>query len=116
MLEKFTWYKQSAYKWKGEGITVYIDPWGLRAQEEPADVVFITHAHSDHFQPTDIQKIRKKTTQIVAPRDVAEKLTGEVNATKPGGSVHAAGIRRQTDPADSTVEHRLQPQPKSNNG
>ena len=59
MLEKFTWYKQSAYKWKGEGITVYIDPWGLGAQEEPADVIFITHAHSDHFEPTDIEKIRK---------------------------------------------------------
>src|SRR5438067_1769975 len=95
MLEKFTWYKQSAYKWKGEGITVYIDPWGLRAQEEPADVVFITHAHSDHFEPTDIEKIRKKTTQFVAPRDVAEKLTGEVKAIKPGESLEAAPIKVQ---------------------
>ena len=42
MLEKFTWYKQSAYKWKGDGITIYVDPWGLREKEEPADVVFIT--------------------------------------------------------------------------
>ncbi len=87
MLEKFTWYKQSAYKWKGEGITVYIDPWGLRAQEEPADVIFITHAHSDHFEPADIEKIRKKTTQFVAPRDVADKLTGNVKAIRPGESM-----------------------------
>ena len=84
MLEKFTWYKQSAYKWKGEGITVYIDPWGLRKQEEPADVVFITHAHGDHFEPEDIAKIRKNTTQFVAPRDVADNLEGKVKAIKPG--------------------------------
>jgi L-ascorbate metabolism protein UlaG (beta-lactamase superfamily) len=86
MLEKFTWYKQSAYKWKGEGITVYIDPWGLKDKEEPADVVFITHAHADHFEPADIAKIRKTTTQFVAPHDVAEKLEGQVKAIKPGES------------------------------
>jgi L-ascorbate metabolism protein UlaG (beta-lactamase superfamily) len=115
MLEKFTWYKQSAYKWKGEGITVYIDPWGLRAQEEPADVIFITHAHADHFEPTDIEKIRKKTTQFVAPRDVAEKLQGNVKAIKPGEALDVVGIKFQTVPAYSTVEHRLQTHPKSNN-
>jgi L-ascorbate metabolism protein UlaG (beta-lactamase superfamily) len=115
MLEKFTWYKQSAYKWKGDGITVYIDPWGLRAQEEPADVVFITHAHADHFEPTDIEKIRKKTTQFIAPRDVANNLTGTVKAIKPGESLDVAGIKFQTVPAYSTVEHRLQTHPKSNN-
>lgn len=115
MLEKFTWYKQSAYKWKGDGLTIYIDPWGLRAKEEPADVVFITHAHSDHFEPEDIAKIRKSTTQFVAPRDVAEKLEGKVKAIKPGESAEVAGIKFETVPAYSTVEHRLQTHPKSNN-
>jgi len=115
MLEKFTWYKQSAYKWKGEGITIYIDPWGLTANEEPADVVFITHAHSDHFEPQDIAKIRKSTTQFVAPRDVAEKLKGKVNAIKPGELLEVAGIKVETVPAYSTVPHRLQTHPKSNN-
>jgi L-ascorbate metabolism protein UlaG (beta-lactamase superfamily) len=115
MLEKFTWYKQSAYKWKGEGITVYIDPWGLRDEEEPADVVFITHAHADHFEPTDIEKIQKKPTQFVAPRDVAEKLSGNVKAIKPAESLEVAGIKVETVPAYSTVEHRLQTHPKSNN-
>ena len=115
MHEKLTWYKQSAYKWKDDGITVYIDPWGLRAQEEPADVIFITHAHADHFEPTDIEKIRKKTTQFVAPRDVADNLAGNVKAIKPGESLDVAGIKFETVPAYSTVEHRLQTHPKSNN-
>jgi L-ascorbate metabolism protein UlaG (beta-lactamase superfamily) len=115
MLEKFTWFKQSAYKWKGEGITIYIDPWGLRDKEEPADVVFITHAHADHFDPADIAKVRKSTTQFVAPRDVAEKLEGKVKAIKPGESFDVAGIKVETVPAYSTAEHRLQTHPKSNN-
>jgi L-ascorbate metabolism protein UlaG (beta-lactamase superfamily) len=115
MLEKFTWYKQSAYKWKGEGITVYIDPWGLRDKEEPADVVFITHAHADHFEPQDIAKIRKSSTQFVAPRDVAEKLEGKVKAIKPGESLDVAGIKFDTVPAYNTAPQRLQAHPKSNN-
>jgi L-ascorbate metabolism protein UlaG (beta-lactamase superfamily) len=114
MHEKLTWYKQSAYKWKGEGITMYIDPWGLRKQEEPADVIFITHAHSDHFEPEDIEKIRKSTTQFVAPRDVAEKLTGNVKAIKPGDSFDVAGIKAQAVRAYNTAPHRLQAHPKSN--
>lgn len=115
MHEKFTWYKQSAYKWKGEGMTIYIDPWGLRAKEEPADVIFITHAHADHFEPADIEKVRKPTTRFVAPRDVADNLKGNVTAIKPGQSLEVAGIKFETVPAYSTVEHRLQTHPKSNN-
>jgi len=115
MLEKFTWYKQSAYKWKGGGITVYLDPWGLRDKEEPADVIFITHAHADHFEPADIEKVEKKTTQFVAPWDVAEKLSGNVKAIKPGESLEVGGIKFETVPAYSTAEHRLQTHPKSNN-
>ena len=116
MHEKLTWYKQSAYKWTGEGLTLYIDPWGLRkGQEEPADVIFITHAHSDHFEPEDIEKIRRSTTQFVAPRDVAEKLAGNVKAIRPGDSFDVAGVKVEAVPAYNTAPHRLQFHPKSNN-
>src|ERR1700730_14538391 len=115
MLEKFTWYKQSAYKWKGEGITLYIDPWGLRDKEEPADVVFITHAHADHFKTAAIAKIRKSTTQLVAPRYVVDNLEGKEKERTPGKPLKAAEIKFETVPAYSTVEHRLQTHPKSNN-
>ena len=29
MLDRFTWFRQSAYLWKGDGVNVYIDPWGV---------------------------------------------------------------------------------------
>src|SRR5436190_1889876 len=40
MLERFTWYRQSAYLWKGDGLNVYIDPWGVTG-DPPADVAFL---------------------------------------------------------------------------
>ena len=116
MLEKFTWYKQSAYKWKGDGITIYIDPWGVtKGQDEPADVIFITHAHFDHFQPEEIDKVRKQKTQIVAPHDIARELGGNVKAVKPGESLEVAGIKFETVAAYNTEPDKLENHPKSNN-
>jgi L-ascorbate metabolism protein UlaG (beta-lactamase superfamily) len=116
MHEKFTWYKQSAYKWKGQGMTIYIDPWGLRkGTDEPADVIFITHAHADHFEPSDIEKIQTGKTQFVAPRDVADKLKGNVKAIKPNESGEVAGVKFETVPAYNTAPQRAQAHPRSNN-
>ena len=113
MLERFTWFKQSAYLWRGEGFNVYIDPWGVTV-EDPADVIFITHAHFDHFQKDEIERIRTERTRIVAPRDVAQELTGEVTPIRPGDSTEVAGIQVQAVPAYNVVEERLEKHPKAN--
>ena len=36
MLDRFTWYQQSSYLWRGENKDVYIDPWGV-TDAVPAD-------------------------------------------------------------------------------
>src|SRR6266516_4361859 len=86
MLERFTWFKQSAYRWDGDGLTLYIDPW--EAEGPPADVILITHAHPDHYQPDEIERLRKDGTRIVAPHDIARELSGDVTAVAPGDSDH----------------------------
>src|SRR4051794_41305316 len=92
MLDRFTWYRQSAYLWRGDGINVYIDPWGVSG-DPPADVVFITHAHFDHYNPDDLPKVvREGSTKIVAPHDVAGELSGDVTAVAPGDSGEAGGV------------------------
>ena len=63
MLERFTWFRQSAMRFAGDGLTVYIDPWGTVSQDPPADVIFITHAHTDHFQPQEIERLSRSTTK-----------------------------------------------------
>jgi L-ascorbate metabolism protein UlaG (beta-lactamase superfamily) len=114
MLERFTWFKQSAYRWDGDGATVYIDPWGVPEGAPEADVIFITHAHDDHFQPEEIQRLTKKDTQIVAPRDIAAELSGNVRPVAPGDTVEASGIKGQAVPAYNIAEERLEMHPKAN--
>jgi L-ascorbate metabolism protein UlaG (beta-lactamase superfamily) len=113
MLDRFTWFKQSAYVWKGDGLTVYIDPWGVTI-EDPADLIFITHAHDDHFSVDDIERVRKDGTRIVAPADVAREISGDVTPVTPGDSLDVAGVRAQTVPAYNIAEERLEMHPKSN--
>jgi L-ascorbate metabolism protein UlaG (beta-lactamase superfamily) len=114
MIERFTWFKQSAYRWDGDGATVYIDPWGVPEGAPEADVIFITHAHDDHFQPEEIQRLTKKDTQIVAPRDIADELSGNVQPVSPGDTVEAGGIKGQAVPAYNIAEERLEMHPKEN--
>jgi len=114
MLERFTWLKNAAYRWEGDGVTVYIDPWGVGDDAPEADVIFITHGHYDHYSPEDIERVRTARTQIVAPRDTANELSGNVQAVAAGDSVEAGGIKAQAVPAYNVAEDRLDKHPKSN--
>ena len=114
MLDRFTWFRQSSYQWKGDGLVVYIDPWGVTT-EDPADAIFITHAHYDHYSPEDIDKVRKDGTRIVAPADVAKELSGDVTPVGPGDAVEVVGVRADVVPAYNVAEERLEMHPKANN-
>ena len=129
-LDRFTWYKQSAYRWKGDRLVVYIDPWGLTGDLPQADLVLITHYHFDHFSPAgefrdpnksfapkgdgDLAKIVRAKTVIVAPHDVAAELSGNVRAVRPGDRIEAAGLKIEAVPAYNTVEERLGAHPQRN--
>ena len=115
MLERFTWYKQSAFRWSGERLVVYIDPWGLTGDLPPADLILITHAHGDHFEPQDIAKVKMAKTVQVAPVDVANELSGDVRPVRPGERVDAAGVKIETVPAYNIDPARLGAHPKANN-
>ena len=54
MLARFTWFRQAAFRWADEERTIYLDPWGTPRDAPPADLIMITHAHFDHFQPEDV--------------------------------------------------------------
>ena len=115
MLERFTWFRQAAYRWTDGEVVVYIDPWGIEQDAVPADLILITHAHQDHFQPEEIERIRKDATRVIAPKDIAEMLPGDLTPIGPGDSAEAFGISIQAVPAYNIVEERLHKHPKANN-
>lgn len=113
VLEHITWFRQSAMRFAVAGLTVYVDPVGTSEDDDPADLILITHAHDDHFRPEEIDRLRKGSTKIVAPRDVANELSGAVTPVAPGQSHELAGVQLLTVPAYNTVERRLDRHPQS---
>jgi L-ascorbate metabolism protein UlaG (beta-lactamase superfamily) len=114
VLERLTWFRQSSIRYAAEDLTLYIDPWGTAAGDPPADLILITHAHFDHLQPREIERLSTPGTKVVAPHDVARELSGDVTAVAPGESHEVAGVRFETVPAYNIAEERLDMHPKAN--
>ncbi len=105
------WLGHASFRIEDGSTQIYIDPWKLPDKSPKADVLFVTHAHYDHFSPDDIAKIRKDSTTIFAPKDVAFQLEGNVISVTPGQSynlgelkvktVHAYNIGKQFHPKQS---------------
>ena len=51
---------------------LYFDPFEVQKVSADADIIFITHEHSDHFDPESIAAVRKKRTVIVAPKSMEQ--------------------------------------------
>ncbi len=66
--------KQNAIKIKKENKIIYIDPYKLKGKQEPADIIFITHSHYDHFSLKDIEKCKTESTIIIVTKDLEEKV------------------------------------------
>ncbi len=89
-----------SFRIEGDGQVIYTDPWQIAGGPE-ADLILITHDHSDHCSPEDVAKIRTKDTVIVTIEAAMVKLSGpgEVKTVKPGDEVTIKGIPISAVPA-----------------
>jgi L-ascorbate metabolism protein UlaG (beta-lactamase superfamily) len=93
------WFGQSAFRIEDETLQIYIDPYKLPANLPKADIIFITHAHFDHFSMEDIAKVRTEHTIIVAPKDVASKFGDSAITIVPGNDYTIGKLKVTTVPA-----------------
>ena len=83
---------------------LYADPLEISGEPHDADLIFITHAHGDHFSPADIAKLVKNSTVLVAPESMADQVRDiadgrQVVAVVPGKAYEADGVAFETVPA-----------------
>lgn len=98
MIDDIHWLGHDSFRIDG-AVTIYIDPWKLAAGSPPADLILITHEHSDHFSPDDIELIRTPQTEFVAIASVAAQLAGRVHTVKPGDRLAVRGVAIEALPA-----------------
>jgi len=76
------WLGHASFQIRAEGKTIYIDPYEGEYSEK-ADLILVTHSHSDHCDVAKIKKVRKADTVIIAPEDCFSKIGGSVKTLKP---------------------------------
>jgi L-ascorbate metabolism protein UlaG (beta-lactamase superfamily) len=106
---QITWLGHDGFKLK-KGTVVYIDPYQLGSAAEPADVVCVTHEHSDHLSVDDLARIVTPQTTVVtipACRGAAVGLRPKVvRVVKPGDRLEVDGVAIHAVPAYNTSKFR----------
>ena len=107
VLSKITINEQSSIRIATDK-TLYFDPFCLEVEPHDADVIFITHAHYDHFSPEDIEKVAKDDTVYVIPKSMSSDLADigidarSIVALSPGESANVEGYAVETVSAYNT--------------
>jgi L-ascorbate metabolism protein UlaG (beta-lactamase superfamily) len=90
------------------GTVIHIDPVGEHADYSTvprADLILVTHEHSDHLDPEAISAVRKETTSVVVASKCAGRVPGAV-VLHNGDSRSFNGIRVEAIPAYNVVHMR----------
>lgn len=120
-MENINWLGHASFFFNDAGANkiYFIDPFQIGNKRlDAADIIFITHAHYDHFSQADIEKILKETTIIVAPIDILAKIDIEESRklnVNPNKKYEIKGFSFSTIPAYNNHPERLSFHPKANN-
>ncbi len=85
---------------------IYIDPWKLPDGSPPADIILITHGHTDHCSPDDIARISRPDTTVVASPHADDKLGQRAQYIRPGESLALDHATIRAVPAYNTNKYR----------
>ena len=86
------WLGHASFQISLERNKIYIDPYSGKYSEK-ADLVLVTHSHSDHCSAAKIKNIRGADTVVFAPEDCVKKIKGSVKTLKIGEEANVDGIK-----------------------
>jgi L-ascorbate metabolism protein UlaG (beta-lactamase superfamily) len=75
-----------------EGKTIYIDPYSGKYSKK-ADLILVTHSHSDHYSVAKIKSVRGADTVVFAPEDCVKKIKGPVKTLDVGEEAKVDSIK-----------------------
>ncbi|HUI70689.1 MAG TPA: MBL fold metallo-hydrolase [Spirochaetia bacterium] len=70
--EHLTWFGQSAFRIRGSQTVVFLDPFRVPPSAGPADLILVTHPHTDHYDKKAIGGLRRESTLVVLPASCAQ--------------------------------------------
>ena len=102
ILDNLRWLGHDGFLLKAGGRNIYFDPFKIKGDLPPADLLLITHEHFDHCSPEDIAKIATPETAIITEPQSAEKLSGKIKIMQPGESCEIDNIKIEAVPSYNT--------------
>lgn len=97
---KVEWFGHSCFKILTKDKIIYFDPYILPRNLQKADIIFVTHAHYDHFAIENIRKLIKDDGVVVATNSCAPKLANlNQKIVGPNERFEINGIAVETVPA-----------------
>ncbi len=104
------WFGTSAFLYRGSKV-IYFDPVSLEGDLPPADLILVTHGHSDHWTAADLQKVTgPNTALVVSPNVPIEASQAEISLTptvlKEGEKIDVDGVGVEAVPAYDTSFHQ----------
>ncbi len=110
------WLGHAAVRLQGSSQTIYIDPvameyTGARAKHlfdapEPADIILVTHEHTDHCNPDSFKRMRTAATIVVGPAGCKDKVRGLLQQIAPGQTLTFGSTTVRAVPAYNVKRER----------
>ncbi|HEY3281534.1 MAG TPA: MBL fold metallo-hydrolase [Armatimonadota bacterium] len=104
LTERIHWLGHDGF-WIKDRLNIYIDPYKIDDGGPPADLLLITHDHSDHLSEPDIKKVRQSSTVVVASPACAAKLP-DAKILAPGQSTQVGEVVVEAVAAYNTNKYR----------
>jgi L-ascorbate metabolism protein UlaG (beta-lactamase superfamily) len=110
---KITFITHATLMFEYQGKVIHVDPVGSAADYSrmpKADIILVTHEHSDHFDPRAIKTLQKDSTRLIFTKACAEKMPGGT-VMKNGDVLTVDGLKIEAVPAYNIVHKRPDGQP-----